>query len=78
MLTGIGFTMSLFIASLAFDSQILMDTATSSILISSLVAMLVGAVLLRLSSRESSLRKINSPVMHQIVHGKVERRSDAR
>ncbi len=70
--------MSLFIASLAFDSQILMDTATSSILISSLVAMLVGAVLLRLSSRESSLRKINSPVMHQIVHGKVERRSDAR
>jgi len=66
MLTGIGFTMSLFIASLAFDSQSLVDTATTSILIASLVAMSAGALLLLLGSRKASVRK--DPVIHQIVH----------
>ena len=50
-LGGIGFTMSLFIASLAFEGTPLLDAAKVGILGGSLVAGTVGAVVIRLSAR---------------------------
>jgi NhaA family Na+:H+ antiporter len=53
-LAGIGFTMSLFIATLAFDGTTLLDAAKFGILAGSLLAGIVGAVLVR---RGTSLRQ---------------------
>lgn len=50
-LAGIGFTMSLFIAGLAFDDPSLLDTAKLSILGASLCAGLIGYTLLRSTRR---------------------------
>jgi Na+:H+ antiporter, NhaA family len=50
-LAGIGFTMSLFIAMLAFDQTALVDAAKSGILAGSLLAGIAGAVVLRIASR---------------------------
>ena len=46
-LAGVGFTMALFIASAAFDSPLLLSQAKLGILIASLVAGIVGFVLMR-------------------------------
>jgi len=46
-LAGIGFTMSLFIASLAFGDSIFLDSAKIGILIASLISGTVGAFILR-------------------------------
>jgi NhaA family Na+:H+ antiporter len=46
-LAGIGFTMSLFIAMLAFDDAALVDAAKRGIVAGSLLAGIAGAVLLR-------------------------------
>ena len=48
-LAGIGFTMSLFIATLAFDDAELVDAAKRGIIAGSLVAGVAGAVLLKMS-----------------------------
>jgi NhaA family Na+:H+ antiporter len=48
MLAGIGFTMSIFIAMLAFDSEIYITTSKIAILIASLIAALLGLVFLRI------------------------------
>ena len=53
-LAGIGFTVSLFIASLAFDDPVLVDEAKVGIFIGSLVAGIVGTVLLRAASRRAA------------------------
>jgi len=53
-LAGIGFTMSLFIATLAFEGTTLLDAAKFGILAGSLLAGIVGAVLVR---RGKSLRQ---------------------
>jgi len=50
-LAGIGFTMSLFIAMLAFDETGPINAAKSGILASSLLAGIAGAVVLRIASR---------------------------
>jgi NhaA family Na+:H+ antiporter len=50
-LAGIGFTMSLFIAMLAFDDPVLIDSAKVGILIASVTAGLIGAIVLRRSTR---------------------------
>lgn len=50
-LTGIGFTMSLFIAMLAFDETGLVNAAKSGILAGSLLAGIAGAIFLRIASR---------------------------
>jgi NhaA family Na+:H+ antiporter len=47
LLTGIGFTMSIFIATLAFDTAALLDSAKLGILLASVVAGVVGYVVLR-------------------------------
>ncbi len=49
-LAGIGFTMSLFIAALAFDDTTLVDAAKVGILTGSLLAGIVGAVVVRLGT----------------------------
>lgn len=49
-LAGIGFTMSLFVAMLAFADSTLVDAAKRGIIVGSLVAGVAGAVLLRMSS----------------------------
>jgi Na+:H+ antiporter, NhaA family len=54
-LAGIGFTMSLFIAALAFDGTTLLDAAKIGILGGSLLAGTVGAVVLR---RSTSIRLV--------------------
>ena len=48
-LAGIGFTMSLFVAMLAFADSTLVDAAKRGIIVGSLVAGVAGAVLLRMS-----------------------------
>ena len=45
-IAGIGFTVSLFVAHLAFDDRVLIDTAKVGILVGSLAAGLIGVVLL--------------------------------
>jgi NhaA family Na+:H+ antiporter len=55
-LAGIGFTMSLFIAMLAFDDAALVDAAKRGILVGSLLAGIAGAVLLKTGR---SLRDVN-------------------
>jgi len=50
MMAGIGFTMSLFITELAFDSEHLIQAAKLSVLCSSAVAAVVGLVYLRLAN----------------------------
>ena len=52
VLAGIGFTMSLFIASLAFTNPDLLATAKLAILLASLLAGISGLVLLRQTARE--------------------------
>ena len=42
-IAGIGFTVSLFIAALAFDDQLLVDEAKMAVLVASIVAALLGA-----------------------------------
>jgi len=55
-LAGIGFTMSLFIAMLAFDDPVLVDAAKRGIIAGSLLAGIAGAVMLRAGR---SLRNVN-------------------
>jgi NhaA family Na+:H+ antiporter len=50
-LGGIGFTMSLFVATLAFGSTVLLDPAKVGILSGSLVSGVVGAVVVRRGTR---------------------------
>jgi Na+:H+ antiporter, NhaA family len=50
-LAGIGFTMSLFIATLAFDGTTLLDAAKFGIMAGSLLASIVGAVVVRRGTR---------------------------
>lgn len=51
VIAGIGFTMSIFINGLAFDTQVLVDTGKASILLTSLFAALLGLLLLYLTTR---------------------------
>lgn len=51
-LAGIGFTMSLFIGSLSFDDQILMNGVRLGVLLGSLISGVLGFAALRLSSTE--------------------------
>ncbi len=53
-LAGIGYTVSLFIADLAFDNQQLANAAKLGILAASVTAAMVGAAILRLSARHAS------------------------
>jgi NhaA family Na+:H+ antiporter len=55
-LAGIGFTMSLFIATLAFEDTALVDAAKRGIIAGSLLAGIAGAVLLKMGR---SLRDVN-------------------
>jgi NhaA family Na+:H+ antiporter len=50
-LGGIGFTMSLFIATLAFEGTPLLESAKLGILTASAVAGIVGAVIVRIGLR---------------------------
>lgn len=52
-LGGVGFTMSLFIASLAFDGTTLLDRAKIGILTGSIVSAITGALILRRSLRSA-------------------------
>jgi NhaA family Na+:H+ antiporter len=52
-LGGIGFTMSLFIATLAFDGTILLDGAKVGILGASIVSGTIGAILVRRGTRHA-------------------------
>jgi Na+/H+ antiporter NhaA len=59
-LAGIGFTVSLFITGLAFDSQELQDDAKIGTLIASVVAAGGGAVILGLAGRAARRTNDNS------------------
>ncbi len=54
MLAGVGFTMSMFIASLAFSgAEVLMDSAKIGIMAGSLVSGVSGYLILRFCRREN-------------------------
>lgn len=53
ILAGIGFTMSIFIATLAFKTQAEQDVAKTAVLIASLISMIIGFVWLRAFSPQS-------------------------
>ena len=53
ILCGIGFTMSLFIAGLAFEDRILLDNAKVGILVGSVVAGVVGSIVLTMASKKA-------------------------
>jgi NhaA family Na+:H+ antiporter len=56
ILAGVGFTMSIFIANLAFAGQLLLiDSAKIGILVGSLVSGFVGAVVIKLSSAKTAV-----------------------
>jgi Na+:H+ antiporter, NhaA family len=57
-LGGIGFTMSLFIAMLAFEGTELIDAAKIGILGSSIVTGVVGAIVIRLAVRQPSAERL--------------------
>jgi NhaA family Na+:H+ antiporter len=60
-LGGVGFTMSLFIATLAFEGSVLLETAKLGILAASLIAGILGFVLLRsIASRETVINSAGS------------------
>lgn len=52
MLCGIGFTMSILIASLSFEEAGLVNTSKLTILLSSTLAAIVGTLLLLIAGRE--------------------------
>ncbi len=54
-LGGIGFTVALFIANLAFSDQLLVDSATVGIFLASIIAAVVGAVVLQLGARRRTV-----------------------
>lgn len=62
-LAGIGFTMSLFIATLAFDDFVLVDVAKLGILAGSLLAGLVATVTLKTFGRDDPVRAQNQNVI---------------
>jgi NhaA family Na+:H+ antiporter len=51
---GIGFTVSIFVAALAFDDPALTDQATIGVLLASVIAAAVGSVLLSRADRNGS------------------------
>ncbi len=53
ILGGLGFTMSLFINSLAFTDEVLIDSAKMGILLGSLVAGLLGYFVLRITLKKA-------------------------
>lgn len=63
MLAGIGFTMSIFITLLAFESQDYIIYSKIAILISSLVAAVSGLVFLRFSQRDKIVENLDEDVM---------------
>jgi NhaA family Na+:H+ antiporter len=54
ILTGIGFTMSLFIGTLAFDDEALLTEIRIAVLLESFVAMMLAALVLRLAAQRSA------------------------
>ena len=59
ILTGIGFTMSLFISGLAFgNSQLLVDEAKIGILLGSIISAIIGYVALRLTTQHPEEAKV--------------------
>ncbi|BAV05872.1 sodium/proton antiporter, NhaA family [Filimonas lacunae] len=57
LLAGIGFTMSIFISTLAFGEQSTQDIAKISVLLVSSISMLCGFLWLKAACRQSTLRK---------------------
>jgi len=53
-LAGIGFTMSIFISILSFDNKILIEEAKLSVLLTSLVAGILGYLVLKISNKSNS------------------------
>ena len=51
MLAGIGFTMSLFVSELAFDSQVAKELAKVTILCASLASCIIGVIFLLISGK---------------------------
>jgi NhaA family Na+:H+ antiporter len=55
ILAGIGFTMSLFIAELAYTQNIMIEEAKSAIIVSSALAAIIGLVVIRITNKPKSI-----------------------
>ncbi len=56
MVAGIGFTMSIFIATLAFDNILLQDTSKIATLLASFIAIFLGCLIFIFQSKKTSLK----------------------
>ena len=54
VLGGVGFTMAIFVANLAYDSELAVTTAKAAVLLASTVAGVVGFLLLLTEARRSA------------------------
>ena len=59
LLGGMGFTMSLFIANLAFTNELLLNPAKIGILVGSLIAGIIGYIVLRMSLGNLNEKRLN-------------------
>ena len=55
VLGGVGFTMAIFVANLAFDSQEIVTTAKMAILVASALAGIIGFIFLWLQARRAKM-----------------------
>lgn len=65
LLSGIGFTMSLFIGLLAFEDPAMQDRVKFGILAGSLIAGLAGYIVLRLTDRETATPVVAAPALRK-------------
>lgn len=62
ILAGIGFTMSIFVSTLAFDDTAIQDTSKLSVLIASFLSMIVGYFWLRMAFRGGEKQLVNDSI----------------
>ena len=82
VLGGVGFTMAIFVANLAFDSEVAVTTAKTAILLASTLAGVLGFLLLLVEARRSAsegVAFVASPADGEnVMHDGAEAKRDAR
>ena len=67
ILAGIGFTMSIFVSTLAFDERAMQDTAKLAVLVASTLSMVVGYIWLRMATKNKRRDTKEELVMEEVA-----------